>query len=255
MAAVRVVSWNLQGSTGLDVDAVVAVVGAERPDVFLAQEIQRRQCRRLATVGAFASSRWAFKHWPVVTGAEGLAVLSPHRLTASTAFVLRQWFPWSWKRRIAVEATVVIDGRPVRVVNVHLSPHDAHQQRLEEVARIRRRRGVVAPIVGGDLNDRPGGPAYDELRSSGWADAWTVAHPALAADAHRPGGELAPQPDPGATNWTAGERAGRPPTQRLDVVFVPDEWSVVDCRVIDEPLARLATLSDHLPLVVDLERA
>ena len=255
MAAVRVLSWNLQGSAGIDVDAVAAVVGAAAPDVFLVQEIHRRQCRRLSSACGFASARWAFKHWPIVTAPEGMAVLSPHRLTASTAFALRQWFPWSWKRRIAIEATVVVDARPVRVLNVHLSPHEAHEQRLEEVARIRARRGVVAPVVGGDLNDRPGGPAYDELRAAGWTDAWTAAHPDRAVDAHRPGGALAPGPDPGATNWTVGDRAGRPPTQRLDVVLVPEEWEVVSCEVVNEPLAELAALSDHLPLVAALERA
>jgi endonuclease/exonuclease/phosphatase family metal-dependent hydrolase len=37
------------------------------------------------------------------------------------------------------------------------------------------------------------------------------------------------------------------------MIFVPDRWRVRSCSVVDEPLGRLARLSDHLPVVADLE--
>jgi len=251
MAAVRVLSWNLQGSAGLDADAVAAVVGRAAPDLFLAQEVQRGQSRRLASACRFRSCRWAFKHWPIVHRAEGIAVLSPHRLSAATAFVLHHSFPWSWRRRVAIEATVLIEARPVRVINAHLSPHDAPDRRREEIDRVIERRGVVAPIVGGDLNDRPCGPARTRLAEAGWTDAWAAVH--LGTETPEPaGGDDAP-PDPGATNWTAGDRVGRPPTQRIDAVFVPDGWTVRSCEVVTDPRPLLAAMSDHLPVVADVE--
>lgn len=239
---VRVLTWNLQGSQGLDIGAVGRVLVAAAPDVVALQEVQRAQARRLAASSGLAHMRWAFKHWPVATRPEGLAVLSRWPLTASSTFVSRPGWPWSWRRRVALEATAVVEGRPLRIVDVHLSPHDAPDRRREEAERVAARRGVVAPIVAGDVNERPGGPAVGTLRNAGWADAWACAHPA--------GGDGA---DPGATNWTAGARAGRPPTQRLDVVLVPEGWRVVACAVVDTPLAELAALSDHLPLHCDLE--
>lgn len=247
---VRVLSWNLQGATGLDVAAVAGVVAAAAPDVFLVQEIQRGQCRRLADACGFTGRRWAFKHWPLVVAPEGLAVLSPEPVSSSTAFVLRPAWPWSWRRRIALEATVIVDTRPVRLINVHLSPHAAEERRSEEIDRVILRRGVVPPIVAGDFNDRPGAPALRQLMAAGWRDAWLDAHPGAAADTHGTPPEVA---EAGATNWTGGDRRGRPPTQRLDMIFVPPQWSVRTCAVIDEPLAELAELSDHLPLVAELE--
>jgi endonuclease/exonuclease/phosphatase family metal-dependent hydrolase len=242
----RVLTWNLQGSRGLDVDAVTRVVDAAAPDVFLVQEVQRGQATRLARSTGLPHRRWAFKHWPVLSRPEGMAVLSRSRLTSSTAFVLWSSWPWSWKRRIAIEATVVVESRPVRFINVHLSPHAARDRRNEEIERVLGRRGVVPPVIAGDFNDRPGGSAVQRLIAAGWQDAWRAAHPEYPDDQ---GPEGPPdRPDDGATNWTAGDRGGRPPTQRIDFVFVPPAWRVEACDVVAAPLAELAATSDHLPL-------
>ena len=88
MDELRVLTWNVQGSDGLDLDLVVATVERTAPDVLLLQEIQRRQCRRLAARLGGWSARWVFKHWPIVSRAEGIAVLTPHRLGRAASFVL-----------------------------------------------------------------------------------------------------------------------------------------------------------------------
>ncbi len=58
----------------------------------------------------------------------------------------------------------------------------------------------------------------------------------------------------GATNWTAGHRLGRPPTQRLDYVFAPPGWLVESCTVAVDAtrLDDAAVLSDHLPVAATL---
>lgn len=231
-------TWNLQGSKGVDVSRVAAVVRRCRPDLFVIQEVQRRQARRLAAACSLPVRRWAFKHWPVRARPEGLAVLGRHPFTAAGSFVLQDAVWWSWRRRIALDVTARLPAGDVRLIDVHLSPHDAAEYRAEEIGRVMRHPGDGRPIVTGDFNDEPGGPAMAALRAGGWTDAWTHLH-----------GEAL-----GATNWTAGDRTDRAPTQRLDVVFVPQGWEVVSCAVIDEPLAQLAELSDHLPLHVVVRR-
>ena len=63
--AVRVLTWNVQGAQGLDVDRTAAIIGSAAPDVVALQEIQRRQAMALARALSAPSRRWAFKHWPV----------------------------------------------------------------------------------------------------------------------------------------------------------------------------------------------
>ena len=236
---VRVLTWNVQGSHGLDVTAVADVIGAATVDVIALQEVQRRQARRLAAALSVPSRRWALKHWPVVHRPEGLAVLTPHPIVQANPFVLRRAWLWAWQRRVGVDVTVDVEGRPVRVVDVHLSPHDheAARRREAEVILERGRRGV-APIVVGDLNELPGSGAVGALAAAGWVDAWTAAD-GTTGD--------------GATNWTAGARRGRPATQRIDYVLVPPGARVAEAVVIDA--ADMDRLSDHLPLVAAVDLA
>lgn len=247
MDELTLLTWNLQGSDGLDLDLVVDTVERVSPDVLVLQEIQRRQCRRLARRLGW-SMHWAFKHWPVVSRAEGMAVLTPHRLGRVARFVVHGSWWWSWQRRIALDATVLVGPRPWRVMNVHLSPHELVDRRDLEMTKVLDRSMMVAPMIVGDLNERPGGPVRSVLAAGGWVDAWAVTHPE-AAD------RSTADVDAGATNWTSGDRSGRAPTQRLDVVYVPERWSVASADVIDQPLDRLAATSDHLPLAVTVHRS
>ena len=175
-------------------------------------------------------------------------MLTPHRFGRVESFVVHGAWLWSWRRRVAIDATVIVGARPWRVMDIHLSPHDHGDRRQSEVERLLERSRMTMPVLAGDLNDRPGGPVGDTLTSYGWCDAWAVAHAdeVVAADETR---------DPGATNWTEGDRQGRPPTQRLDAVFVPRGWTVSSAEVIVDPLPALAALSDHLPLVARVARS
>lgn len=230
--AITVLTWNLQGSEGVDIAAVAAVIRQSSPDVVLLQEIQRRQCRRLArSVGM--SYGWRLKHLHWRTWPEGLALVSPHHLGGVRRVLLRRSLLWTWRRRIAVLGRVDVGGG-VHVANVHLSPYD-------EDARLREAERVVAAapgaIIGGDCNDEPGGAAPQVFERAGWRDAWCAQHPDDAG---------------GATNWTAGDRRGRSPTQRLDYVWLPPSLEAVAARVPvpADALDDFARLSDHLPVVV-----
>ncbi|MFV0309790.1 MAG: endonuclease/exonuclease/phosphatase family protein, partial [Desertimonas sp.] len=176
MDTLTLVTWNLLGSQGVDIGLVAEVIGDVSPDAVALQEVQRTQSQGLAERLGW-SVRWAFKHWPVRTRSEGMAVLTPHVLGDVSPFVVQPAAPWSWRRRIAIDATVVREGRPWRVINVHLSPHDAHGLRSDETNRVLERSSMAAPIIAGDLNERPGGPAAELLHTAGWRDAWASAHP------------------------------------------------------------------------------
>lgn len=234
-APVTVVTWNLQGSHGVDSDAVAAVIREYRPDVVLLQEIQRRQSRRLASALGMRR-RWVFKHLSAWAWPEGLAVLTPWAFASTSRVVLRRSLLFTWRRRVAVLATIEAATARIAVANVHLSPHDDGDARRREASIVVARAG--GSIVGGDFNDRPGGAAPSTLESAGWTDAWAVTHP----------------DDDGFTNWTPGRRAGRVADQRLDYVMVPPGWSVLHAVVGSASVdtERLGELADHLPLVVRL---
>ncbi len=235
-----IVTWNLQGSVGVDIDGVADVVRRAAPDVVVLQEVGWLQARRLARrVGM--QRCWAFKHlgWPLP---EGLAVLTSHRLVAARSFVLRRAPWWDWRRRIAISAEVDRAGDRLNVINVHLSPHDDSDNRRREAALVvaAANRLPRLPVIAGDFNDLPDGPGPADLEAAGWADAWKL--------------ERLDGVD-GSTNWTAGARHGRPPTQRLDYVFVPAGWTVVDAAVLAsvERLDWFAERSDHLPMSAVIE--
>ena len=138
-------------------------------------------------------------------------------------------------------------------MNIHLSPHDAGDRRQTEAEQLLERSRMTMPVLAGDLNDRPGGSGRDHADVVGLVRR-LGAGPRRRCCARRGRADDGAR-DPGATNWTAGERQGRPPTQRLDVVFTPDGWIVSSAEVIVDPLPALAALSDHLPLVARVARS
>jgi endonuclease/exonuclease/phosphatase family metal-dependent hydrolase len=235
-SAVRVLTWNVQGSQGFDLVATADLVRAARPDVVALQEVQRRQAVRLARTLEMAGHRWVLKHWPVTRRPEGLAVMTPHRLVSSAGFRIRSGPFWSWRRRVGIDATVDTGTVVIRLFDVHLSAGAEPGARIAEARLLIDRAGsaVPAPVIVGDLNDHPRDGAHGELVGAGWVDAW-----------HRAHGDAA-----GATNWTPGPRAGREPSQRLDYVLAPSGSVVEAAEVLGAPRSNdeMGVLSDHLPL-------
>src|SRR5918996_905269 len=126
--AVTVLTWNLKGAKGVDVGRVVDHIAAAAADVVVLKEVRRGQARPIARGLGGASHRWAFKHWPIRTWPEGMAVIGvTEPAPARTHALTRRWAPWSWRRRVAQVASVALAGMRdgVTLVNVHLSAGDA----------------------------------------------------------------------------------------------------------------------------------
>jgi endonuclease/exonuclease/phosphatase family metal-dependent hydrolase len=253
--ALVLTTWNLQGNHGLDVDLVAARVAKAGSDVLVLQEVQRRQARRIARALDARSLGWTFKHWSGHSAAEGMAVVgvtvpAPLRQARATT---QRWRWWNYRRRVVQVADVLFDGAggdPVllRLVNVHLTPHDAGVERRRHegdwlVHRLvgPEARGDAPLAVVGDFNARPLAEIFQDLRDAGLRDAWAEVH--------------ADDVDGGRTNWS-GQPANVPPDQRLDYVWVSPELTVKD---VDVPVhgegafEQLPLLSDHLPVTVTLD--
>ena len=251
----RVLTWNLQGSKGVDTGRVIGVMAEYRPDVVVLQEVQRRQLARLAEragVGLWPGERvahaWTLKHYPysplVWWRAEGLAVLSRYPLSASGTVVLTPGVStWTYRRRVMLWATITLPDGPARVLDVHLaSSPDGGSERDAQAAMVAAHLdgmddaggggvgGAHRAIVAGDLNGSGDTAPLAPFRALGLVDAW-------AAAGSGPG-------------WT--NPAGRV-HQRLDYVLAGASWQITDAAMPADS-AEMAHLSDHLPVAVGLRR-
>lgn len=235
--SLRLVTWNLQGTRGIDAAAIAASVSSLHPTLVLVQEVQRRQARDIARAASHDLRRWTFKHWPVRQPSEGLATLLAPSGVASgvptvsvdSTTISRGYWPWQWQRRVA--QCVTFDG--LRIVNTHLGTGSDGADRAEQVQRILAKWPTV-DVIAGDLNEWDG-PALDALRRAGFRDAWAD----VAGSA------------PCNTNWSIEDRTA-PPDQRLDWVWCRDAVNVDDADLGDWRIT--APLSDHVPLAVTVSK-
>ena len=222
-----VMTWNLHGSTGLDVDACAAAIRVEAPDVVVIQEVRRHQIAALAEALSMRYS-WALKHYPYTRvlwrRAEGMAIMTPHLLDAAGHSEVSERQPmWSWRRRIAQWALIGrTDRSMIMVYNLHLSPHEDPEMRRAEATRV---SDIVAgigddpqPVVAGDFNDAGDPTIIDALPG--------IEHVVPSASS------------PADT-----------PVQLLDHVLLPAD--VTDVAVtVPAGGPEWAAISDHLPVTV-----
>jgi endonuclease/exonuclease/phosphatase family metal-dependent hydrolase len=208
------VTWNVR-SLRDDAAGVARLLRELGPDVVLVQEAPRlwrwrATCARLAREAGLV----------VVTGgrpAAGNLVLCAMRVrVVSTRDVLLPKRP-KLHRRGAATAVLEVEGHQVSVLGTHLD--------LDPAARVdsaRRLRASSYDIVGADVNEEPGGPAWQAL-ADGLLD---VAH------------GLGP-------TFSVSN-----PRRRIDGLFVGERLQVTSCEVVD-----CGPVSDHRPIVADLEWA
>jgi endonuclease/exonuclease/phosphatase family metal-dependent hydrolase len=222
-----VLTWNVHGSAGPDVDALAAAIRTEKPDVVVAQEIRKRQAVHLARLLAMRYS-WSLKHEPYTTAmwwrSEGMAIMTPHLLDAVGHTEVSDRQPMrSWRRRIAQWGLVGRSDRSLLMIyNLHLSPHDHADSRRAEAVRVSElvaRIGDDPPaVVAGDFNDA-GDPSIIELL-------------------------------PGIEHTTAPfSSPSDAPTQSLDHVLLPVHARDVTVSAPSGGPA-WAAISDHLPVTV-----
>ena len=225
----RVVSFNIHhGTVGrrgpVDPEQLGEVCASFDADVIALQEVDRDTYRTgradLAAVAAgacgmahvFGGSRW----YP--GGRYGNALLARGTITASVTTKLpkvpagRFWL----EQRTALEASVTVDGRSLWVAATHLSvPREQNAVQLEWL--LRHLRGRPQPhVLVGDLN-RPKELVHPEAEQGG-----------LRAAVHGP-------------TFPATK-----PKRTIDHVLHSPELTVVATEV------RVASMSDHAALVVDL---
>lgn len=220
-----VLTWNVHGSEGPDIDAAALAIGSEAPDIVAVQEIRKGQAAALAAALQMRYS-WALKHSPYTKlmwwRAEGMAILTPHLLDAVGHTEVSDGQPTrSWRRRIAQWGLVGrADRSMLMIYNLHLSPHQDAASRRSEAARVRKLVASIGddppPVVAGDFNDADDPSIIDAL----------------------PGTEPV---RPAMTN------PAEAPTQLLDHVLVPAGASQVTVSVPSGG-ATWAAISDHLPV-------
>lgn len=279
------VTWNLKGSDDPDTGWVVDHLRRQGADLVALQEVQYLQARRIARGLGARSWRWGFKHWPLRTWPEGMAVIGvTRRVRVRTRALSHAGRLWSWRRRILQVAVVAGEPAPqeepegeaasgptagaadrgigsgraaVRtLVNVHLSPHgDGAARRADEVDTVLAEVWRVDPpvVLCGDLNERPGGDVHRRMAAAGLRDTTPGDAAGPPPDAPPPGGA-----DPFPTNWQGWQRGTTaPPTQQLDYVYVPGgvvPRAVTVPRWGEPGFERFAALSDHLPVTAVLAR-
>jgi endonuclease/exonuclease/phosphatase family metal-dependent hydrolase len=243
--ALTVVTWNLKGSAGPDLAVVAEHLRKVGADVVALQECQRRHARELGHMLGARSVGWGFKHFPVRTWSEGMAVLGlTVPVAVDTSALSFRWRPWSFRRRIFQVAEVGGDV-PFTLVNLHLSTAREAERRAVEVTTVLRVLAAASgeSVVVGDLNDKPGAPLFGQFAEAGLRDAWVEARPDAT-------------PAESTTNW-GGWVAGTPedPSRRLDYVLVSAGLAAEGAelpRPGDDGFDAFRTLSDHLPLAVTL---
>ncbi|GHH16388.1 endonuclease/exonuclease/phosphatase family protein [Streptomyces rubradiris] len=229
-ATIRVLSYNIRSMRD-DTAALARVITACAPDLVLLQEAPRffRWRKKLARLAAASGQ-------VILTGggtAAGPAILCGLRATVErTEDVLLPLTPGLHRRGFAT-AVVRFGGARLGVLSCHLSlqreeRYDQGGMLLDRLAGL----GTEHAVAGGDLNERPDGPAFRRL-AAGLTDCRTAAP------------------------W-GGEFTSTPadPHQRIDAIFATKGIEVLGCGVpLDQPGVREADLraaSDHLPVLAAL---
>ncbi|MGC5397861.1 endonuclease/exonuclease/phosphatase family protein [Streptomyces sp. DT20] len=229
-AVIRVLSYNIRSMRD-DFEALVRVIRACAPDLVLIQEAPRFfRWRKAAARLARASDLVVLGGG--ATAAGPLLLCSMRVAVERTEDILLPLTPGLHRRGFAT-AVVRIAGARIGVLSCHLSLH--RTERLAQAEALLGRldaMGVEHAVVGGDLNEAPGGPAFRRLAGR-LQDCWAV----------RPRGGEHTFPSHG-------------PGRRIDALFTTGGIEVLGCGV---PTglpgisgADLLAATDHLPVLAAL---
>ncbi|MFB7560456.1 endonuclease/exonuclease/phosphatase family protein [Streptomyces brevispora] len=227
---IRVLSYNIRSMRD-DQAALARVIRACAPDLVLVQEAPRffRWRKRAARLAAATD---LVVLGGGATAAGPLLLCSLRALVERTEDVLLPLTPGLHRRGFAT-AVVRIAGTRIGVLSCHLSLQ--REERLAQAEALLDRldaMGVEHAVVGGDLNEVPGGQAFRRLAGR-LQDCWTL----------RPRGDEHTFPS-------------HDPRKRIDAVFVTRGIEVLGCGVpsglpgVAERDLRAAT--DHLPVLAAL---
>ncbi|GAA2477783.1 endonuclease/exonuclease/phosphatase family protein [Winogradskya humida] len=256
----RLVTWNIKtGGSGGRLDAVVALLARERPDIVALQELrdfQRHDHQRMREVAGTLGMTPVLA--PSAFG-QPVAVLVRPPLTITHRSAVR------WRLHHAAAAvTVPTPAGPLTVVSTHLNPFRPYR-RLREAYWLAHRYRAPLTLITGDLNSLDPQTGHSE-RLSRLPDLYRRRH--LARDGRVDTRAIAAFQTAGFTDlWrTAGEGDGLTvPTSkggghefsnagmRLDYLLARPDLAAraTQARVIRGDEAEWA--SDHYPLAVTLD--
>ena len=233
----RLLSYNIHSGVGLDgildLDRIAGVIDQSAADVVALQEVDRFRreqsgfedqpgvlAQRLGMHLAYAANLDGEPAHPGAPRAQyGTALLSRLPLESSTNTLL-PCFEGSEQRGL-LEASVVVEGRPLRVLGTHLQ-WDSETERTRQAEAIVATLDERPTVLLGDLNTTPGSAAYTCLAGR-LTDAWPVAGD---GDGHTFDAEQ--------------------PPRRIDYVWVGGGVRAVSARVIR------SDASDHHALLVEV---
>jgi endonuclease/exonuclease/phosphatase family metal-dependent hydrolase len=264
----RILTWNLKGgpcssarAKGLNMRHFKDAIDQYSPAVLILQEVHKDQAELLAD---FLGS--SFKVYFVKTQAcrnktdFGDAFVSRLKMTDLDARILHPIDRDGADRanpevqRVSA-VTIEVNGRPLRLYNVHLSARDPlrsgdtlRYRQVQYILRLvhsdaRRLGKKFKPVVAGDFNTPPTGShsaPYTLMRKE-FKDAWVEGNQKFF-DPNNPNG------------WTERTSSGR--LQRIDYLFVGAGITVEQAGVIGTPFLTSADnklgLSDHRPVIAYL---
>jgi exodeoxyribonuclease III len=254
--SLRVITWNVRtGGSGGRLDAIVALLERERPDLLALQELKdfdRRSGRRMREVagalGMTATLAPSFTGQPVA-----VLVRAPLRVTSTSTVRLQLH-----------HAAASVDVGPLVLVSTHLNPFSP-RRRLREARWLAHRFRDPRTLLAGDLNSLDPGTAHTE-RLARLPDSYRRRH--LASDGSADTRAMAAFAGAGFTDlWTTtgrGDGLTVPTTRgggrefsnagmRLDYLLAGPALAphATATRVLRGAEAEYA--SDHYPLSLDLD--
>jgi len=230
--------WNISEPLAPRMAALEAGLKELRPDIVCLQEVATHPGTRQRQ-SAFAARTCGLPH-----------AVDNDQLSILSRFPIERWQSVTLPKvpddepRQALLADMLIDGRPLLVVNTHLAWRlEWLAERKAQVdvvlAAIERHGPADATILCGDFNDDPDSPALRAVLDSGpgFRDAYAACRPA----------------DPGMT-WSRQNPYVHPSTtrdQRVDYIFSAGAVTPRECSVVFARGGGLA--SDHYGVFCNFE--
>jgi len=234
----KILSYNVHSCIGtdrrLDPARIAEVIAAEEPDIIGLQELDVGRSRtggidQAHTIASLVEMGFHFH--PALKVAEekyGDAILTalPARMVKGGEL------PSTGEQRGAVWVEVEVGGRTVQIFNTHLGLLGGDRMRQ------------VGTLLGASWLNHPDCQGQPKILIGDFnAPHFTATYRALAR--RMTDAVVAVNNKPKATF------PSRFPLLRIDHVFVSEQVTPIEARVVSTPLTRLA--SDHLPLLVTLE--
>lgn len=269
VSRVRILTWNLKGgpcgsprAKSLNMKHFKQAIDQYDPATLILQEVHKDQADLLAD---FLGKSYTVYFVPTQScsnkTAFGDAFVSRLKMTNLHAESLHPIDQDAARRHEFVKVsavTIEVNGKPLRLYNVHLSARDpVHRngERLRDLqvqfilrlvnADARRFGKTFKPVVAGDFNTPPTGPysgPYSRMRKE-FKDAWAEGNQAYF-DRLNPNG------------WTERNSNGR--LQRIDYLFLGlnadikvEQAGVIGTPFLTDPDNNLG-LSDHRPVIAYL---